>query len=387
MRSVILSGSGLQCALGTTLPECTHAMFTGQVNTRRVQLNALAEPTSMLWYGIDTAEAPGSETRFYSILQQTVVEAIQASGLTPDEQKRAAVFLGSSSFEVGVAESRYREAFAANPGEAYPLPVVSYGHLLARLRSELDLSGEDFTLGTACAASANALLSATRLLQLDQADHAIVIGLELYNLATLAGFQSLQLVADDAVRPFDLQRGGMILGESCAVTVLSARDTTLKSDIVLRSGASLCDTSSVTATNTDGVSIASVIAGALRAAGLSFEDINVIKAHGTASLANDQAEASGLLQIAGQNYGMPLITAVKPFTGHTLGACGVTECVLLNEMIKRRQLPSTPGFTQTDPLLGIVPVSQTVSLADSGNCMLNYFGFGGNNSVLVLGYG
>lgn len=352
------------------------------VNVSRLSIDWFSEPMDMPWYGIDSAEPNSPEERFYKLIDNVVQQALDTSGLSIAEQQTMPVFLGSSSFEVGVSESRYRNALETSPDSAYPIQIQSIGHLLGHLRRHLGLQGPDFTYGTACAASANALLGAARMIEQGYAGHALAIGVELHNLTTLAGFHSLQLVAQDPIRPFDLNRGGMILGESCAAVVLSA-DSTDNSSIVFRGGASLCDTSSITSTNTDGKSIAEVIRQALADAKLAAVDVTLVKTHGTASLANDLAEATGLRQVFSS---MPPVFALKPYTGHTLGACGVTEMILAAEAIRHRMIPSTPGFETLDPELGISPSAGQVSMPDSGACLLNYFGFGGNNSVLVLSY-
>ena len=348
----------------------------------------------MPWYGLQSDTAPDAEERFYQVLESVVLQAMDSVTLSRAALQSMPVFLGSSSFEVGVSESRYAKALAAVDADpqanTFPIQISSIGHLVGHLRRRLNLSGADFTYGTACAASANAVLGACRMIQQGHADHALVIGVELKNLTTLAGFHSLQLIADSDLKPFDLHRSGMILGESCAAVILSASEASQdalsehgsQTRITVAGGASLCDTSSVTSTNTDGKSIASVTRQALRDANLNPADISVIKAHGTASLANDLAEASGMHQVFSS---LPPLFALKPYIGHTLGACGVTELILSADAMRQGYIPTTPGFAVADPELAVSPSSNAI-LPDSGFCLLNYFGFGGNNSVLVLGY-
>jgi len=397
-HQVVVTGAGITCALGNSLQECGVSLENPMPAPQSLSLNYFEGPISMPWYGIRSEHELQSEIRFYQIVKTVVEQALNEAALGFDERERIPLFLGSSSFEVGVSEFRYRNALAnkrLSQGQfcdthIYPIQIASMGHLLGYLRRQIGLRGPDFTFGTACSASANALISAARYISAGRANHAIVLGVELYNLTTLSGFHSLQLLAQDQIRPFDINRQGMILGEGCAAVVLSAPDSLKnsrsisKQQIELIGGASLCDTTSITATNTDGESIASVIDTAMQGANLNKTDITWIKTHGTASQTNDLAEANGMHRVFSE---LPELFALKPYVGHTLGACGVLELVLCSLLIKQKRVPSTPGFSTIDPQLNIEFCSADSLMKEHGIGLLNYFGFGGNNSVLVLRYG
>jgi 3-oxoacyl-[acyl-carrier-protein] synthase-1 len=83
---------------------------------------------------------------------------------------------------------------------------------------------------------------------------------------------------------------------------------------------------------------------------------------------------------------MPPVTGVKPFVGHTVGAAGVVELILFTESVKRGFIPATPGFSAMDEELMITPVTESRPVA-SGVFILNYFGFGGNCTSLIVGNG
>jgi len=74
---------------------------------------------------------------------------------------------------------------------------------------------------------------------------------------------------------------------------------------------------------------------------------------------------------------------LKPFIGHTVGACGVIESILFSEAVKRGFMPATPGFEEIDDEINIEPITRPVSI-QNGTFLLNYFGFGGNCVSLVV---
>lgn len=119
---------------------------------------------------------------------------------------------------------------------------------------------------------------------------------------------------------------------------------------------------------------------ALEASGTKADEIAGIKTHGTASLLNDEAESAGMRQVFAE---LPRLCALKPFIGHTFGACGLNELILLTGLVERGYFPATPGICAEPSDLDITLPQKPPAIAP-GVFMLNYFGFGGNNTSLVV---
>ena len=131
------------------------------------------------------------------------------------------------------------------------MPLCGYQDIAAIPQQTLGCKGDTYTYNTACTASANALLGALRMIELGWYRHALVVGAELANRTTLAGFSGLQIVAE-TLQPFDAARKGIVLGEGIGAVLLSAEmDSTNR--LRVSGGASNCDTWSVTTANTDGI--------------------------------------------------------------------------------------------------------------------------------------
>jgi 3-oxoacyl-[acyl-carrier-protein] synthase I len=258
------------------------------------------------------------------------------------------------------------------------LQTSSLGNLATRLRAPFGIQGPDYSFYTACTASANALLAAANMLRLGKLQHAIVIGVEMFNAVTALGFSGLQLITRDVMRPFDRRRSGLVPGEACAAVVLSTQPS--GTAWTFAGGANLCDTHSISATNPDGSAIAEVINQAMRASGMTLDEIVALKAHGTASLLNDEAEVAGLRRVFERT---PILCALKPYIGHTYGACGIVELALFCGAVSRGVLPATPGICAGDSDLNVT-LNQEARTQPPGKFMLNYFGFGGSNTSLVV---
>lgn len=320
-----------------------------------------------------------TDTRLYRVLEAVIEHALAEAGLSAAQQQAMGLFIGSSSFDISISEAAYHdEVRAKRSSGAHAMPLrhsSSFGNLAAQLRERFGLRGADFSFNTACTASANALWYADRLIRTGAINHALVIGVELINDITAFGFHGLDLLTRSVMKPFDSSRDGLVLGEAASALILGAGD----GGFWVKGGANLCDTHSMSAANADGSTVAAVITQALHDAGIAFGDIAAIKTHGTASLLNDEAESAGLLALSSQ---LPPVCAIKPFIGHTLGACGLTELLLFTAAISQGFVIATPGIA-ADGALGIT-LNQQPHPVTSNHFLMNYFGFGGNNTALVI---
>lgn len=319
-------------------------------------------------------------SRLYTVIDSVIDSALATAGLTADERKNIALFIGSSSFDISVSEHAYQQAQQVR-GDAIPLGgSSSFGNLGVTVRQRFGFHGPDFSFNTACTSSANALWYASRLLRAGRIRHALVLGVEVINHITALGFHGLGLLTRSVMKPFDSDRDGLVLGEAASALLLGPGDA---ASFRLLGGANLCDTHSMSAANADGSTVAGVINAALAEAKLSHSDITAIKAHGTASLLNDEAESAGLLRIFGHAT-LPPVCALKPFIGHTLGACGLTELIMFWQAIQHGFVPATPGIGADPAVLGLA-LNQQQCAINGKAYLLNYFGFGGNNTALVIG--
>jgi len=362
------------CALGENLTEAVTNLLAARVAPRPETFTELADPVVMPYFAMRGEERVAEA--IYADLLRMAQSAL--GGLSATARRRTGLFLGSSSFDVNVSESLYRQQLRERV-LAVPMPIVGYGKLAQRLGEQFTLSPHRHTYSTACTSSANALLYAHRMLEAKIIDHALVIGLEFFNATTLLGFHGLGLISPSGtLSPFSRERDGLVLGEGFAVVLLSREE---QSEISLCGGAITTDNHSLTAANADGSSIAAVIERAVADSGVDVTSIVALKAHGTASLMNDEAEAAGLKQLF-PDASMPPVLTLKPFCGHTLGACGVLETALLVGCLQRGQIPGNP-HAEVDPALAI-PLLRETRAAPVGHYLLNCFAFGGNNNALVL---
>lgn len=249
--------------------------------------------------------------------------------------------------------------------------------LAERLRQRHGFA-EAFTLNTACTSAANGLLYGARLLASAAYQKVLVLAFETPSAVAQQGFGALDLTSPSgAYRPFHPERDGLILGESYCATLLG-REPGPAPLARLLGGFSACDTSSLTTTREDGSHIDWVMRRALQVAGVGAGQIGLAKLHGTATGANDQAESAGMRLL--YPAALPPLAVLKPWLGHTLGACGLSETLLLLAALRRGPLPA---LDYADAALLPLP-SEPTAVAPDALMLANFFGFGGNNASLVL---
>ena len=240
------------------------------------------------------------------------------------------------------------------------------------------------TISTACSSAANALILGANMLKAGEADIVVAGGTEALSLFHLNGFNSLMILDKERCRPFDDTRAGLNLGEGAAFVVMEteehARQRQAPIHAYLSGYGNACDAFHQTASSDNGEGAYLAMREALGMAGLQPSDIDYVNAHGTGTPNNDQSESVALQRVFGSD--LPPVSSTKGFTGHTTSASGSIEAVICLLAMHHGFIPANLGFAH--PMAsGIVP-----SLGTDGcqlrHVLCNSFGFGGNDSAIVL---
>jgi 3-oxoacyl-(acyl-carrier-protein) synthase len=261
----------------------------------------------------------------------------------------------------------------------------SAGTIADVLAATLNLAAERYTFSTACSSSANAVGFGASLVE-QGSPWALVGGVDSLCRLTYCGFHALKLLSNAPCRPFDRDRQGLSLGEGAAFLLLE-QDERAKdrgAPILGYVGGWGCssDAYHVTAPDPEGQGATAAMRAALADAGLNPSDVDYVNAHGTATSANDRAEAIALETVFPGPE--PLTSSTKGATGHTLGAAGAMEAVISVLSLSAGYAPATVGLKNPDPQLRIRHVPAGGVFASLGVALSNSFGFGGNNAALVL---
>lgn len=247
---------------------------------------------------------------------------------------------------------------------------------------------------TACASGTNAIGEAYRQIKEGRAKVMVAGGAEAsVNEIGIAGFAALtalstQIDPQKASIPFDKERSGFVMGEGSGALVLESlehaktRGAKILGEIV--GYGSNCDAFHMTAPDPTGKGAATAMQLALAEAKIKPAQVDYINAHGTATKANDAAEAKAINLVFGEDSRV-LVGSTKAMTGHLLGAAGAIEAIAVVASLQKGQIPVNIGMTEQDKECKVNVVTQAKAHPEKLEYALsNSLGFGGHNAVLAF---
>jgi nodulation protein E len=192
-------------------------------------------------------------------------------------------------------------------------------------------------------------------------------------------------MATDACRPFSKDRKGLVIGEGAAMVVLETLESAKArgADIIAEVVGFGMSADAKDLTNPDVGGMARAMKSCLADAGANPEDVAYINAHGTGTMANDNAETQALKVTFGDMAPKIPVSSTKSMVGHALGAAGALEFVALVNAVREGIAPPTMNYLGVDPACDLDYVPNEARRMPIGLGLSNSFAFGGLNAVLA----
>jgi len=325
--------------------------------------------------------------------QLSILAAEQAASdakFTDDETLlNAAVIIGNAAGSKNTDEEVYEKIHKSKRPRVHPLAIIKGMHssVASSVSRHLGIQGPVFSVSSACASGAHAIIQGSMMIQQGLVDVALVGGTDApFPYVLLKAWEAMRVVSDDVCRPFSKDRKGMSLGEGAGVLVLESEEHAKQRGAniyaELAGYAMSADAGHITRPEVN--SIAKTMKNALNNAGIRSEEVDYVNAHGTGTQSNDLAETQALHQVFGKHAKDIAVSSTKSMHGHVLGASSAIELIATVLAMNNGVIPPTINLTETDELCDLdyvanVPRHQKVEVA-----MSNSFAFGGLNAVLVL---
>ena len=400
--SIVITGAGVVSAIGCGKADTLAALREGRTGigpVRHLETSLRDYPVGEIalsneqMAALSGAPATWPRTTLMSIL--AIREALAQAGLETPNLVGGDVMPGSHRVS-RILVSGTTVGAMDQTEKIYPeySPDHSCGACTDLAALFVDGFDDATTLSTACSSAANAIIYGANLLRTGQCDCVVAGGSESLSNFHLNGFNTLMILDAQSCRPFDAHRSGLNLGEGAAYLVLETLEGALKRGAqplaVLSGFGKACDAFHQTASSENGEGAYLAMVQALKRAGLQPSDIDYVNAHGTGTPNNDASESAALRRVFGEQ--MPPVSSTKPYTGHTTSASGSIEAVFCLLALQHGFVPAELNWSTPDPAC-IVPVSYpnksgvTSCPAPAGqlkHILTNAFGFGGNDSSLIL---
>ncbi len=406
-RRVVITGLGLVTPLGVGVEETWTALCEGK--------SGIAEITRFDASGFDTQISgevkdfhpedflPKKEAKRIQLFIAYAVAAsrmaLEDSGLIIDStnQNRVGVLTGCGLGGLQILEQTAAILKKKGPKRVTPffIPMMIGNMAPGMIAIYLGAKGPNSSIATACAAGTHAVGDAFKIIKQGAADAMVTGGVESVITPTcIAGFNAMKALSvrnhepEKASRPFDRDRDGFIVGEGCGILILETLEGALKRGA--RIYAEICgygmsgDGFHMAAPAPDGEGAARCMAAAIDDAGISYNAVDYINAHGTSTQLNDVYETKAIKSVFKEKAHSLAISSTKSMTGHLLGGAGGIETVFTALTIYDGIIPPTINLDNPDQDCDLDYVPNTARKTDVKTAMTNSFGFGGTNAVLIL---
>jgi 3-oxoacyl-(acyl-carrier-protein) synthase len=266
----------------------------------------------------------------------------------------------------------------------------------SELAIDLGINGQATTICTACSAGNDAIGYGMRAIWDDMADVVIAGASEAPIVdgyfSIFAKLKLMSRFAGDpakAMKPFDVERDGFILGEGAAFLVLEelshalARGARIYCEVLAHGQA--CDAHHMVTLHPEGRGSVQAIERAVLAGRIAHDTLDWINAHGSSTLAGDAIEAAAIRKVFGRDTDRIAVSATKPVTGHMVGATAAIEALICALAIHHGCVPPTANLEKPDPACALDLVRGSAREYPLRNVMNLNVGFGGKTSALIFG--
>jgi 3-oxoacyl-[acyl-carrier-protein] synthase II len=409
-RRVVITGLGVVTSLGEVVDEMWDSLCAGKSGigpvTRwpvmtgdyPVRFGGECSKFDISKYGVDTREAKRLD-RFAQFGLAAAVRAVDDSGLdfSKEDPFRAGVMIGSGIGGIETLEEQNKVLVTRGLNRVSPftVPRLMVNAASGNVSIRFKICGPNSAVATACATGSHAIGDAMRFIQHDMADMMIAGGAEAalceLGMASFIAARALSTRNDEpqkASRPWDKDRDGFVMAEGAGVVILEEYEHAKKRGAKIyaeMAGYGMSgDASHLTAPEPNGTGAAMAMKFALRDGKLNPDQVDYINAHGTSTPLGDLAETKAIKTAFGDHARKLAVSSTKSQLGHSLGATGGVEAVVIAMTISRNLIPPTINLDNPDPECDLDYVPHKARDKKVGVAMSNSFGFGGHNACIIM---
>jgi 3-oxoacyl-[acyl-carrier-protein] synthase-1 len=325
----------------------------------------------------------------YIAMQQAIVDA----GLEEKDVSnvRTGLIMGSggpSARAIVQAADTTREKGPRKVGP-FEVPKAMSSTNSATLATPFHIKGINYSISSACSTSAHCIGNAAEMIQWGKQDLMFAGGGEELHWTLSVLFDAMGAMSSNfndtpqkASRAYDINRDGFVIAGGAGVLVLEELER------AKARGAKIYGEIAGFGANSDGFDmVAPSGEGAARCMRLAMQGldckIDYINPHATSTPIGDVKEIEAVREVFGSK--VPLLSATKSLTGHSLGAAGVQEAIYSLLMMNNGFVCESANIEELDPAFSDMPIVRERLDNVELNCVMsNSFGFGGTNATLIF---
>ncbi len=406
-RRVVVTGLGLVTPLAIGTKETWDAVCAGRSGVAEItrfdasalQTRIAAEVKDFRAEDFFSRKDAKRFELFASYAMAATHMALEDSGLVIDDSNasRVGTVTGCGLGGLSFMEETVYKVYKGNSKRVSPFFIpMMIGNMAPGLISiHFGAKGPNSSLATACAAGSHAVGNSFKIIQEGRADAMITGGTEAVITPTcIAGFNAMKALStrndepQKASRPFDRDRDGFVVGEGSGILILEALEHALQRGARIYAeiiGYGMTgDGYHITSPPPDGDGAARCMAAALEDAGISYDSVDYINAHGTSTPLNDLYETRAIKTVFKEHAQSLAISSTKSMTGHLLGGAGGIETAFTALTLHDGIIPPTMNHDHPGDECDLDYVPNVARKSKVKVAMTNSFGFGGTNATLIL---
>lgn len=321
---IVITGLGTVNAIGENVEEYWSSILNGKYGIQEVEFENIQRKyqigkvnkeyfhNSQIGQQLNSTDIDSCSMFLILAIQ----EAITCSELAPDDYSNAKYIIGTALGEIATIEEKIMSE-SDDKIEEYLL-----NDAIENVRKYFKLNKNPVAVSSTCTSSMNAIGMGYKSILSGKEERVIVGGSEAISLFILNGLRSTRGLTVDRMKPFDLKRNGMLLGEGAGAIVLESYESAKK-----RNAKIYAEITGYQTVSEAYHLMVPELSGERIAQSLVYDTSEpeklfvLVSANGTKY--NDQALYEGLNKKYDQD--LPYIADIKPLLGHTLGGSGVIE--------------------------------------------------------------
>jgi len=404
-RRVVITGLGLLTPLGHSVQETWSNILAGKSGVSLIDTFDTSDFASKISASVKNFDAtqyiePKETKRMDLFIQYGIAAATQAlkdSGLdiTDELAPRVGAAVGAGICGLPAIEKSHETLLKSGPRKLSPffIPAIVTNMLGGNISIKLGLKGPNVSIVSACSTGTHNVGLAGRMIMDGDADVMFCGGAEMATSPLgVGGFCAIRALStrneepEKASRPWDKDRDGFIMGDGAGVLVLEelehAKKRGAKIYAELAGFGMSSDAYHITLPSGEGA--VSCMQNAVRDAGLEPEDVDYINAHGTSTVAGDEAEVDAIKKTFGKHAYELAVSSTKSMTGHLLGAAGAVEAIFSVLAIQDQVAPPTINLDNPSEGCDLNFVPHQPQERKINAVLSNSMGFGGTNASVIV---
>ena len=402
MGRVVITGLGIYSCIGKNLEEVKTSLYEGKsgigIDDERIPFGyrspltgILEEPDLKKQLSRRQRISLGQEGAYAYV---ATIEALENAKITQEflDQNEVGILYGNDSTAKSVIESidKIREKKDSTLVGSGAIFKAMNSSVTMNLSTIFKLTGINFTISAACASGSHSIGMAYQLIKSGLQDCIICGGAQEINKMAFGSFDGLGVFSmnldkpEEASRPFDKNRDGLVPSGGAATLVLESYESAVK-----RGAPILCEVlgygfssngGHISTPNVEGPSRA--MNKALEQAEVKPNDIDYVNAHATSTPIGDANEAKAIVEVFGENG--PYVSSTKSMTGHECWMAGASEVIYSILMMQNDFIAPNINIDQLDEDSAKLNLVKKTLNKKIDVFLSNSFGFGGTNSALVI---